>query len=247
MQGYLGVDLLQFLDQMIFIGHRSSGNDLHGLLDGIQLLSHLSLLLHPSIILPVHFRDLAQVARACRRNDVHLFRGTHRSLKVTFPIFKFFTQTSHHQGIESVHAGIVKLGCHGSYHRKVLLLTIPKVMIAHVLLAHIAKCIEGASLVKLIECNQVCEVEHVNLLQLGRGPVLWGHHVKRQVRVFNDLGVGLPDAGGFKDNKVKSCRLHCIHRILHVLGKGEIGLTRSQRAHVDTRMMDGIHANAVAE
>ena len=75
-QGYLRIDFLKFFEETILVCNLCGRNDLHGLLDGIQLLRHLLLLLHPSVILPVHFGDLTQVTGTCGGDDVYFFRGT---------------------------------------------------------------------------------------------------------------------------------------------------------------------------
>ena len=247
MQGYLCIDLLQFLDQSIFICHRSSGNDIHRFLDGIELLRNFPLLLYPDIVFPVDLRNLTQVAGTRWWNNVYFFRSTHCPLEIAFPVGKLFPKGCHDQGIKSIHAGIVELGSHGTHYRQILLLAVPKVVVADVLLAHIAQGIQGSALVKLVERNQVCKVQHVDFLQLGCCPILRSHHVERQVGMLNDFGVGLADAGGFKDDQIVARRLDRVHGILHVLGKGQIGLAGGQGTHVDARMMDGIHANSVTE
>ena len=109
-------------------------------------------------------------------------------------MFKFVGKPCYHERIKAIHARIVELGSHGTHYRKLLVLRFPEVVIALVLLAHVPKRIEGATLVKLVEGDQVCKVEHVDFLQLRGRPIFWRHHIERKVRMLNDLGVGLPDA-----------------------------------------------------
>ena len=110
---------------------------------------------------------------------------------------KFFSEPCYHERIKAIHARVVELRGHGTYYGKFLILCFPKVVVALVLLAHVTKRIEGAALVKLIEGDQVCKVEHVDFLQLRGRPILRRHHVERKIRMLNDLCIGLPDAGGF--------------------------------------------------
>ena len=197
MQGNLHIHFLKFLEKTILVRYRCGRNNIHGLLDGIQLLSNFSLLLHPSVVLPIHFGDLAEVARPCRWDDVYFFRVAHGPLKVTFPMGKFSGKPSYHKRIEAIHARIVELGSHGTQYGQILVLRFPEVVVALVLLAHVTQRIEGTSLVKLVEGNQVCKVEHVDFLQLRGRPILRRHYVERKIRMLDDLRIGLSDAGSF--------------------------------------------------
>ena len=91
----------------------------------------------------------------------------------------------------------------------------PKVeVIPLVLLADIPQRIEGTLLVRLVDRNQVGEVEHVDLLQLRCRSVLRSHHIHRHIRVVDDLGVGLADSRSLQENEVESRRPHHIHGVV---------------------------------
>ena len=79
-------------------------------------------------------------------------------------------------------------------------------MIAPPLLAHVAQRVFGAALLELVQHDHVGEVEHVDLLELAGGAVFGGHHVQRDVRDVDDLGVALPDAGGLDHDQIESRR-----------------------------------------
>ena len=100
-------------------------------------------------------------------------------------------------------------------------------MVALVLLAHVAQGIEAATLVELVERDDVSKVQHVNLFQLGSRAVLRRHYVEAYVGVLDNLGVRLPDAAGFEDNQVEIGGLHHVYRVLHVAAQGQVALARS--------------------
>ena len=65
--------------------------------------------------------------------------------------------------------------------------------------------------------------------------------------MFGYLGIALAYAAGLDDHQVEPGRLADIDALLHVFRQRQIGLTGGQRAHVDPRMVDGVHADAVAQ
>ena len=62
------------------------------------------------------------------------------------------------------------------------------------LAADVAEGVGAAAALELVDGDGAGEVEHVDLLQLGRGAELGRHHVQREVDVGYDRGVALPDA-----------------------------------------------------
>ena len=89
-------------------------------------------------------------------------------------------------------------------------------MVAFVLLSNLAKGVERALLVGLVDCHQVGEVEHVDLLELGAGPIFRRHHVHRQVGVVDYLGVRLPDTRRLQDHQVITGRLDHADRLVNM-------------------------------
>ena len=77
-------------------------------------------------------------------------------------------------------------------------------VVAPVLLADVAQGIGGPLLIGLVDRHQVGEVEHVDLLELGRGSVLRGHHVHREIGEVDDLGVGLTYSGSLQDHQIET-------------------------------------------
>ena len=116
-----------------------------------------------------------------------------------------------------------------------------------VLLADVTERVPGPFLVCLVDRDQVGEIEHVDLLQLGGSAVLGGHHVNRHVRVVDDLGVGLPDPGSLQQHEVEPGGLDHFDGALHMRREGEVGLTGRQRSHVRPGMGKGVQPDPVTE
>ena len=72
------------------------------------------------------------------------------------------------------------------------------------LTADVAERILGAAPLELVDHDQVGEVEHVDLLELGRGAVLGRHDVDRHVGQRDDRGITLTDARRLHDDEVES-------------------------------------------
>ena len=77
--------------------------------------------------------------------------------------------------VKLVDTGIVKLGSYTSENRHVFGGYIPQIPVSLNLFSHIAEGIEGASLVKFVDGDDIGEVEHVNFLEL-RGCAEFGRH-----------------------------------------------------------------------
>ena len=67
------------------------------------------------------------------------------------------------------------------------------IMIPLILFSHIPQCILGSPFVEFIDCDQVGEVEHVDLFKLAGRTELRSHHIECQVTVVYDFGIGLSD------------------------------------------------------
>ena len=160
-----------------------------------QLPRNGALRFHPMVVAAVVFGDLRQITRTGRRDDVDFFTHFRTAHEAGWQVGAgAVCQYVNHPAVKSVHAGVVELGSDGADDRHLVKGFIPKLVVALVLLAHVAQGIEGAAFVKFIDRNDIGEIEHVNFFQLSCRAVFGGHHVEADVAVVNDFGVGLPDA-----------------------------------------------------
>ena len=115
----------------------------------------------------------------------------------------FFGEQGHEAGVEHVGSVVVELRGDSAIDRHAVHAFFKKRMCPLVLFAHVAQGIHGSSFIKLIDGDDVGEVNHVNLFQLRGGAEFRRHHVKRHIGVVHDFGVGLPDAGAFEHDEVE--------------------------------------------
>ena len=153
----------------------------------------------------------------------------------------------HQPHIQVVGAGVVELAGDGAHHGQRVIVGIPQLVVALVLLLHIAHGIEGAALVELVDGHHIGEVEHVDLLQLRGCAELRRHDVERDIAVVQDLRIALADAARLQDDQVEACCLQHVHGLLHMLAQREVALARGEAAHVDAFAADAVHADAVAQ
>ncbi len=115
------------------------------------------------------------------------------------------------------------------------------------LLPHVAQRVLRALAVELVDRHEIGEVEHVDLLELRRRAELGRHHVERHVDERRDRGVALADARRLDDHDVERRDLargdHVGERLAHFAA----GVARGERAHVDVRMLDRVHPDAIAQ
>ncbi len=113
--------------------------------------------------------------------------------------------------------------------------------------AHLAEGVVGAPAVELVDGHHVGQLQHVDLLELGGGTVLGGHHVEGYVGDLGHGGVALADARGLHDDQVESGGTACRHHQREPgrqLGRRSPG---GQGTEVDVGRVDGVHADAVPE
>ncbi len=60
-------------------------------------------------------------------------------------------------------------------------------------------------------------------------------------------GVGLADTGSFEDDEVETGGLGNGFGVFYIFGNRKIRLAGGQRAHENARVINGVHADAVAE
>ena len=170
----------------------------------MQPACEVGLLLGPTVVGTVGFCDFAEVTRPGRRDDENLLAGALFGGKRGGQVGACFVgQRVHHPTVELVGAGVVELRGDGPHHGKVVVLSVPQIVVALELLPHVAQGVLGAALVKLVDGHHIGEVEHVDLLELRGSSKFRRHHVQRDVAVVHDLGVALADATGLKNNQVE--------------------------------------------
>ncbi len=119
--------------------------------------------------------------------------------------------------------------------------------IALILLAHVAQRVSRALAVEFVDRDKVGEVEHVDLFELARRPELGRHHVERDVDQWHDCRIPLADAGGLDDDQVEAGDLARRDGVRQRLGDLTARLPGGHRAHVDVRVVDRVHPDAIAE
>ena len=146
---------LQAFDETVLVVQFRSCHSFHGALQLIQGVGHVGLLKHPIVITANALRNLAEVARSGRRNDVNLLtlRPFIRSDGRQFACTRFFHQGLHDGSEESIGPWVIKLGGHGAKHRHVLHGIVPTVVVALHLFFYVAQGIQGSALVKLVQGN----------------------------------------------------------------------------------------------
>ena len=82
---------------------------------------------------------------------------------------------------------------------------------------------------------------------MGGRPEFRRHDIDRNIHEVDDQGIALADTGGFGDDQIESGRLGHLDDIRHGLRDLGVGAAGGQRAHVDSRVADGVHADAIAQ
>ena len=197
----------------------SAAERFYGFADGIQPLGYGGLLFRPLIVIFDRFRYLGEIPDPGGGDDEDpLVVGAGPgalALERHAGLFDYFL---HEFAVELVYALVVELGGDGSENGQVLRLGVPGAAAAGVLLPHVAQSVQGPFLLELVDGHQVGVIQHVYLFQLGGGPVFRGHHIDGDVAVVHDLGVGLADAGAFKDYRVEAGRFADADSVLYIFG-----------------------------
>jgi hypothetical protein len=153
-----------------------------------------------------------------------------------------------HRRVQAVDAAVVEAARHRAEHRQGLVgHAVRDLAVAPDLLADVAERVLAALVLELVDRHQVGEIQHLDLLELARRPVLGRHHVQTQIREPRDLGVALPDPRGLDDHQIVARTLDQAH---HVVGRArqlDPGLPGRQAAHVHVRVAQRVHADAIAE
>ena len=152
------------------------------------------------------------------------------------------------QGLEEPGgAWVVPLAGDGREDRDLVGRRLRRVVVPRPLLADVPECVLRPVAVELVEHHAVCEIEHVDLLELGRRPELRRHHVEGVIDEVDDLRVALTDPRRLDEDQVEAGRLEDRDRVAHGHRECEMRLTRRHRADEDTPVADRVEADAVAE
>ena len=108
--------------------------------------------------------------------------------------------------VERGDAVVVEARRHRAEHRHRVGRLLEQLAVALELLAHVAQRVLRALAVELVDRDEIGEVEHVDLLELGRGAELGRHHVQRHVDQRHDRRVALADARRLDDRRGRSPR-----------------------------------------
>ncbi len=101
---------------------------------------------------------------------------------------------THDPLVELLCAVVVETRRDRGHDRELVVCDFEGFAVAAHLLANISECVVRAPTVGLVDDDHICEIQHVDLLELGRSPVFGRHHVYGDVRGVDDLRVRLADA-----------------------------------------------------
>jgi hypothetical protein len=149
--------------------------------------------------------------------------------------------------VERGHAVVVEGGRARAVDRHVLPRDAERLPVADQLAGHVAAGVLGAAALELVDGDDVREVEHVDLLELGGGTELGRHHVQGGVDERDDGRVALPDAGRLDDHEVVAGRLRRGDHVREVLGDLGDGPAGGDRAEVHLLAVPAGHARDAAE
>ncbi len=170
---------------------------------GLEVLAQAQLLSNRfigSVVLADGGRYLRQVVDSLRRN--HAFACSH--LIDRFTCFK-----PNHSGKfepQSVNTTVSELAGDGCHDGEFFVRHIEHVTVASNLLANCTKRIFAASLLVLVEHDDVCHIQHLDFLKLGMCSELSGHDVERTVGHRGNRIATLTDSTRFTKNHVKTNR-----------------------------------------
>ena len=112
---------------------------------------------------------------------------------------------------------------------------------------HLSKSIFRPGFIALVDDDGIGQIQHVDLVQLGRGPILAGHDVDGVVADFRHAGGTLPDTAGLHDDDVESGGLEHVYRIRKRRAELRIALAGGKAPHVDPLVTQTVHANPVPQ
>ena len=149
--------------------------------------------------------------------------------------------------VERRHAVVVEVGRDRPVHGHLVDRRLEESAVALHLLAHVAQRVLRAPAVELVDRDEIGEVQHVDLLELRGGAELGRHHVERDVDQRGDRRVALADPRRLHDDEVEAGDLARGDHVGQRLADLAAGLAGGERAHVDVRMLDRVHPDAITQ
>ena len=149
--------------------------------------------------------------------------------------------------VEGCDAVVIEFGGNGSEDRHLFGGGFPLAAVALDLLADIPDRILTAPFFEFVDHHQIGIVEHVDFFQLGRSPELTGHDIHGEIAQVDDVRIPLSDAGGFGDDQVIAGSLGHTDHLFQGQGNFRVRVARCQRPHIDSGVLDGVHADSVAQ
>jgi hypothetical protein len=231
----LGAQVLRRILGPTFFGMAGSGFEM---LAEAQLLGDLGV---RSVVITNLSSDFREVVDAFRWN--HAFALTHG--------IDGFAGLKANQSSDllpqAVHATVSELAGDGGDDGQFLVSHIEHVSVAAHLLANGSQGVFAPSLFIFIKDDNIRNIEHFNLLELGVGAELGGHHVQRMVGHGRDGVAALADAARFTKNEVEANRFGDFDGSVEVGADLRAAASAGEAAHVEVVVGERVHADAVAK
>ena len=153
--------------------------------------------------------------------------------------------------VQRRHAVVVEASGDGAEHRQRLGVSVEQLAVARPLPAHVPQGVLCPATLELVDHDDFGEVEHVDLLELGRRTELGRHHVHRKIHVRHDRRIALADARRLHDHEVRSPCLGRDDDIGEPLGKrgarGTVGGAGGKGSEEDLAAVERVHPDPVAQ
>ena len=176
--------------------------------------------------------------------------GRNHALALAHGVDRFAGLEADHGGDllpETVHAAVGELARDGGDDGEFFVGHVEHVAVAAHLLANGSKSVFAASLFIFIKNDNIGNIEHFNLLELGVGSELSGHHVQGVVGHRRDGVAALTDTAGLAEDEVEPDRLGDLDGSVEVGADLRAAAATGEAAHVEVVVGKRVHADAVAE
>ncbi len=189
--------------------------------ESIDALDQLGLFASPAVIGPHPGSDVGQIARPGRRDDG--LAGARRLGGARWKAPGALRQAEGGEPggeflVERGDTIVVETAGHSAENRELLRRDIEELPVSGDLAADVAHRVFATTTVELVDCHDVGEVEHVDLLQLRSSAELGGHHIERDVGHLGDRRVALADPRCLDDHQIKARGLTDLDHRRHTLG-----------------------------
>ena len=151
------------------------------------------------------------------------------------------------RGEEAVDPGVVEAARDRPEDREILVPRVEELAVAADLLADVAEGVLRPLVLKLVDGDEIRDVEHLDLLELARRAVLGGHHIEGHVCEALDRGVALADPRGLDDHHVVACELAEADRVVGRRGELRPRGARRHAPHVGPGRPQRVHPDPIAE